>query len=681
MRPSQRAESLTFTLWATDTAGNTWDATGGAYFTIDSPARGSWQGSAYTSEMAGAWRVTALYGGQVITGALTVTPGSVTDLMLTPQEESIAAGESLAYTVTARDAFGNTWDATADAAFAIAPEAGGAWNVNAYTGEIAGSWTVTATIGAAQATAALTITPGPAVSATLAPASATLTAGESITYTVTAQDAFGNLWNATNEARFASPSAAGGTWDAANYTSQYAGVWPITATVDGIAATATLTVARGPAMTLAITPDPATITAGERVTYTVAAKDGAGNAWDVTNDATFTSPLGAGGGWTANAYTAQRPGEWTITAEANGLDASATLHVITATVAALRLHPADAAITAGERLTYTLWATDTAGNTWDATSGAYFTIDSPARGSWQGSAYTSEMAGAWRVTALYGGQVITGALTVTPGSVTDLMLTPQEESIAAGESLAYTVTAQDAFGNSWDATADATFAITLEAGGTWSGRQYTGEIAGAWTVTATVGAAQATATLNVTHGPASSLTLTPASATITTEQQIAYTVWASDTHGNLWEATREADYAITPEAGGIWAGNVYYAQYAGSWEVTATVNDQSAAAQLRVKSDHTPTPTYTLTVNVVGQGNVTLHPPGPVYEQGEVVILAAIADELWEFEHWSGALSGYHNPTTLTMTSNAAITATFATLTPAEQDHKLFLPHIVKNHP
>jgi hypothetical protein len=575
-------QRLTYTLWATDTAGNTWDATSGAYFTIDSPARGNWQGNTYTSEMAGTWRVTALYGGQVITGALTVTPGSVTDLMLTPQEERIAAGESLLYTVMAQDAFGNSWDATADATFAIALEAGGTWSGRQYTGEIAGAWTVTATIGATQATAALTITPGPAVSAALAPAAATLTAGQSITYTVTAQDAFGNLWDATAEARFASPPAAGGTWHAARYTSQYAGVWPITATVDGIAATATLTVARGPATTLAITPDPATITAGERVTYTVAAEDGAGNTWDVTDAATFTSPLRAGGRWDANAYTTQRPGAWTITAEASDLDASATLHVITATVAALRLHPADAAITAGESLTFTLWATDTAGNTWDATSGAYFTIDSPARGSWQGSAYTSEMAGTWRVTALYGGQVITGALTVTPGSVTDLMLTPQEERIAAGESLLYTVMAQDAFGNSWDATADATFAIALEAGGTWSGRQYTGEIAGAWTVTATVSAAHATAALTVTHGPAASISLTPPSAAITAGERLTYTVIAADIHGNAWDVTADASYTINPGAGGAWDANGYTAEIAGAWTVTATYEGQTNTAALTV---------------------------------------------------------------------------------------------------
>jgi hypothetical protein len=263
----------------------------------------------------------------------------------------------------------------------------------------------------------------------------------------------------------------------------------------------------------------------------------------------------------------------------------------------------------------------------------------------------------------------------------DLTLNPREESIAAGESLTYTVTARDAFGNAWDATDAARFASPSAAGGTWSGNQYTGEIAGDWPITATVGSAQATATLNVTHGPASRLTLAPASATITTGQRITYTVWASDTHGNGWEATHEADYAITPEAGGFWAENVYHTQHAGAWKVTATVDAQSAAAQLHVASDVTPTPTYTLTANVIGQGDVALHPPGPVYDQGEVVILAAIADEFWEFEHWSGALSGYHNPISLTMTSNAAITATFATLMPAEQGHKLFLPLVMQYHP
>lgn len=67
---------------------------------------------------------------------------------------------------------------------------------------------------------------------------------------------------------------------------------------------------------------------------------------------------------------------------------------------------------------------------------------------------------------------------------------------------------------------------------------------------------------------------------------------------------------------------------------------------------------FTLTLNKVGEGNVTANPPGP-YTPGQVVTLTATPAEGWEFSGWSGALSGNKNPTEYTVTSNATVTANF----------------------
>jgi len=68
---------------------------------------------------------------------------------------------------------------------------------------------------------------------------------------------------------------------------------------------------------------------------------------------------------------------------------------------------------------------------------------------------------------------------------------------------------------------------------------------------------------------------------------------------------------------------------------------------------------YTLTVNVTGQGSVVLTPPGGVYLSGTVVELEAIADAGWHFDHWTGALTGSTNPETLTMDGDKTVTAVF----------------------
>jgi uncharacterized repeat protein (TIGR02543 family) len=68
---------------------------------------------------------------------------------------------------------------------------------------------------------------------------------------------------------------------------------------------------------------------------------------------------------------------------------------------------------------------------------------------------------------------------------------------------------------------------------------------------------------------------------------------------------------------------------------------------------------YTLTVNTVGAGNVTLDPPGGVYSAGTVVTLTATPAAGHQFTGWSEALGGSANPATIAMTSNKNVTANF----------------------
>lgn len=74
----------------------------------------------------------------------------------------------------------------------------------------------------------------------------------------------------------------------------------------------------------------------------------------------------------------------------------------------------------------------------------------------------------------------------------------------------------------------------------------------------------------------------------------------------------------------------------------------------------TPTPTeYSLTTGVVGSGSVTKNPNQALYASGTVVTLTAVPAVGWSFNGWSGDLTGNTNPTTITMTSNKVVTATF----------------------
>jgi uncharacterized repeat protein (TIGR02543 family) len=68
---------------------------------------------------------------------------------------------------------------------------------------------------------------------------------------------------------------------------------------------------------------------------------------------------------------------------------------------------------------------------------------------------------------------------------------------------------------------------------------------------------------------------------------------------------------------------------------------------------------YTLTVNVVGNGTVTQNPLNTTYTSGSIVALSATPSASWTFQGWSGDLTGVQNPVKVTMDGNKTVTATF----------------------
>ncbi len=82
----------------------------------------------------------------------------------------------------------------------------------------------------------------------------------------------------------------------------------------------------------------------------------------------------------------------------------------------------------------------------------------------------------------------------------------------------------------------------------------------------------------------------------------------------------------------------------------------------------TPVDCYSLTINVNGQGAVNPSPAsncaGGKYQDGTQVTLTAQPDSGWTFDQWSGAASGSNPTTSVNMTRNRNVTATFESVAP-----------------
>ena len=68
---------------------------------------------------------------------------------------------------------------------------------------------------------------------------------------------------------------------------------------------------------------------------------------------------------------------------------------------------------------------------------------------------------------------------------------------------------------------------------------------------------------------------------------------------------------------------------------------------------------FSLNIDINGSGSVSLDPPGGVYNGGTDVTLTPVADAGWVFSNWSGDLTGFDNPGSITMDGNKTIAANF----------------------
>ena len=115
-----------------------------------------------------------------------------------------------------------------------------------------------------------------------------------------------------------------------------------------------------------------------------------------------------------------------------------------------------------------------------------------------------------------------------------------------------------------------------------------------------------------------------------------------------------ADLSINP-ASGLITGTL---TVSGTSTISVTVNDGNGGTDSKSFGWTVTEPTYTLTVNKVGNGTVTADNPAPYY-LNDVVVLTAVADEGWTFSGWTGDCTGTGDTCSVTMDADKTVTATF----------------------
>jgi hypothetical protein len=135
------------------------------------------------------------------------------------------------------------------------------------------------------------------------------------------------------------------------------------------------------------------------------------------------------------------------------------------------------------------------------TSTSEYTFTASDKGTYTFSGFALETAGLQTITVAdfsAGVWQTSSSITVSAGALSSLTVSLSSSSITAGSTTTATDIGYDAYGNSLGSeTSSTSWSITSGAGGSWASNVYTSYTAGSWTVTATIGSVQGTASLTV----------------------------------------------------------------------------------------------------------------------------------------------------------------------------------------
>ena len=552
-----------FTAVGTDAGGNvvaispTWSvvAGGGA---ID--AAGLFTAGAVTGTFANTVQATS--GGITGRASVTVTAGVLASITVTPAVGVMAITGTQQFTAVGRDAGGNV--------VAITPAwstvaGGGTIGVNGLftAGTTPGTFTgtVLATSGGITGAATVTITAGPLATVVVSPGAATLPISGTQQYAAVGRDAAGNVvaitptWLVT-----AGGGAISGTgaFTAGTTPGTFAGT--VQATSGGIVGTASVTVTTGALATITVSPGTVTLPTAGTQAYAAVGRDAGGNVVALTP----SWSVAAGGGsitgtgvFSAGLVTGTFAN--TIMATSGAISGTASVTVIAGALAAITVTPHPAALTINGTQQFTAVGTDAGGNvvavspTWSVAAGGG-TIGSAGLFT----AGTTPGTYANTVTATSGGITGTATVTVATGPLATITLSPTSVTLAISAAQQFTAVGRDAGGNVLSIAP--AWAVVASGGAvTGTGLFTAGVVPGTFTntVQATSGGVTGTATVTVTTGPLSTITVSPDPQTLAINGAQQFTAVGRDAGGNV--VTMTPSWAVVAGGGTISGSGLFTA--------------------------------------------------------------------------------------------------------------------------
>jgi uncharacterized protein YjdB len=562
-----------------------------------------------TGVATGSVQVAASAEGKSAVAEVTVVPTPVASVRLNPNNRDLLVGQTVQLVAEPLDAQGNVLTGrpvtytTSNATVATASATG------LVTALAPGSAIITAAIEGKTAVTSITVTSVPVASVAMTPNASELFVGQTTQLKAEPRDASGQpltgravVWS-TSAPNVASVSSTGVV------TAIAPGDATISATSEGKAGTAAITVKAKPVSSVVISPGQGSVMAGQTLQLIAQVTDEQGNVLN-GRPITFTSGSPAVATVSASGVvTGVAPGQATITATSEGKTGTATVTVTPVPVVSVVVTPAEPTITVGQTLQLDVTVRGPnnqalTGRSVVWSSGAPTVAPVNATGAVQALA-----PGTAIIFANVEGIVGTATVTVRQVAVGSVVVTPTTATAVVGGSAQFSASVRDASGAEltgrlvgWSSSDEAVAVVSS------TGRVSALKV-GTATITASSEGKSGTATVTVTAAPVATVNVTPPSASVTVGQSVNLNAQTLDATGAVltgravtWSSSNTA-IATVSQSGGVTG------VAPGVATITATSEGKSG--------------TSTITVSAVPVASVTVAPPTLSLQTGQTGTLTA----------------------------------------------------------
>jgi uncharacterized protein YjdB len=413
------------------------------------PAVATVSAGVVTGVAIGSTTISAISEGQTGTATVNVTPIPVVTVEITPSPSSVTVGQSVQLTATPRGPNGAaltgrgvTWGSASPAVASVSSS-------GLLTGVSPGTAVIIATVDGVQGSSQATVTQIPVASVSVTPGAPSLLVGASVTLSAVTLDAGGNVL-AGRPIAWASGDPTIATVAGGTVTAVSAGITTITATSEGKAGSATVTISTPPPAPVAsvnLNPPSVSIDVGATTMIVATTLDASGNVLtgrvvQLTSADPAIATVDASG-----LVTGVAAGVTNITATSEGQSATASVTITALPPASVTIAPSPASV-------FVKWTTTLAATVRDA-NGA---VIPGAAVSWSSSdvsvatiSATGDVTGVTdgtaTITATVGTISSTTTVTVQPAPVDRVVVTPVDPSILVFQGVQLTATLYDAQNN------------------------------------------------------------------------------------------------------------------------------------------------------------------------------------------------------------------------------------------